>query len=174
MSLLLFSNRCSIQSAWSPLWKPSLRKKSNVFVLPSSTWHMGMRPSFSASFTTLATRARANPFFRNLSCVLSIPKLLPSLKKVSVFYLFAIHPINNLVKTTQETGSWWFSTKTPYTLWSAKSFLIFCSVNSSENFHVETNKESHSLPRVSTLNGSELLLLTHFVSSVLMSCPGQT
>ena len=80
MSLLLFSNRCSIQSAWSPLWKPSLRKKSNVIVLPSSTWHMGIIPIFSASFTTLATRARANPLFRNLSCVLSIPKLLPSLK----------------------------------------------------------------------------------------------
>ena len=175
MSLLLFSNRCSTQSAWSPLWKPSLLMKSADIVLPSSIWHMGMMPSFSASFMTLSTRTRPNPLLRNLSWVFNIPKLLSSLKisrytELSRYMLSAYS--YNLVKTIQETGSWWLFTKTPYTLWSAKSVLIFCSVNSSENFHEETNKESHSWPRVSTLNGSELLSLTFLVSSLRLR-PGQ-
>ena len=80
MSLLLFSNRCSIQSAWSPLWKPSLLMKSADIVLPSSIWHIGMMPSFSASSMTLWTRTRPNPLLRNLSWVFNIPKLLSSLK----------------------------------------------------------------------------------------------
>ena len=78
--LVLFSNRCSIQFAWIPLWKPSLRNKSADVVLSSSMWHIGMKPSFSASLTAFFTRTRPNPLLRNSSFVFSIPKLQPSLK----------------------------------------------------------------------------------------------